>query len=225
LVVDIRTISHINNAVNDYLRKGTIMTSRPRGRPRSFDPDIALGAATERFRAGGYAGTSLDDLADATGLNRPSLYAAFGDKRALYLAALDRTTARLGLAFDALAQADLPPRKMLKALFHFAIDGFLTGDAGPAGCIAISTASTAAVDDPAIRERLATFVALEDDRVEALLTAGGDTNAAMHARLVAAVIHSLSVRARAGVSRAALDRLAADCVDMVAPPLPLPPSS
>lgn len=194
------------------------MSLRPRGRPRSFDPDTALAAVTATFRTRGFTGTSLDDLADATGLNRPSLYAAFGDKRALYLAALDRTTQRLRLAFDTLADANLPPRKMLRAVFRAAIDGFLTGDTGPAGCIAIATAATAAVEDPQVRERLATFVALEDERVEALLTAGGDANAAMHARLVAAVIHSLSVRARAGEPREALERLAADCIDMVAPP-------
>lgn len=191
---------------------------RPRGRPRSFDIDTALGAATERFRRGGFAATSLDDLSGATGLNRPSLYAAFGDKRALYLAALDRTTELAKGAFDALAAEKLPPARMLKALFRYVIDGFLTGDVGPAGCIAISTASAAAVEDPAVRDRLAAFVALEDDRIEAMLADGGDTDAAPHARIVAAVVHSLSARARAGADRIALERLAADCIALVAPP-------
>jgi AcrR family transcriptional regulator len=190
---------------------------RPRGRPRSFDTDTALSAAAERFRRGGFAATSLDDLSDATGLNRPSLYAAFGDKRALYLAALDRTTARAAQGFDMIAAAKLPPAKTLKLLFRAVIDGFVTGDTGPAGCIAINTAATAAVEDPLVRERLASFVALEDERIEALLAAGGDVNAAVHAPIVAAVVHSLSVRARAGADRAALDRLAADCIALVAP--------
>jgi AcrR family transcriptional regulator len=56
---------------------------RARGRPRSFDRETALQAAGQRFRTHGFAGTSLDELAEATGLNRPSLYPAFGDKRAL----------------------------------------------------------------------------------------------------------------------------------------------
>src|SRR5258705_11009407 len=63
---------------------------RPRGRPRAYDPDDALVQATESFWHAGFAGTSLDALSAATGMNRPSLYGAFGDKRELYLAALDR---------------------------------------------------------------------------------------------------------------------------------------
>ena len=88
-------------AVNDSLRSGTELTGRARGRPRSYDPDVALKAATERFRTTGYAGTSLDDLAAATGLARPSLYAAFGDKRALYLAAIERAHDRAAAGFRA----------------------------------------------------------------------------------------------------------------------------
>ena len=59
-----------------------------RGRPRAYDPDAALKAARDVFWVKGYAATSLDDIAEATGMNRPSLYAAFGDKEAIYLAAL-----------------------------------------------------------------------------------------------------------------------------------------
>ena len=63
---------------------------RPRGRPRAYDPETALAQAAEVFWKKGYDGTSLDDLAAATGMNRPSLYAAFGDKHALYLTTLQR---------------------------------------------------------------------------------------------------------------------------------------
>ena len=62
--------------------------SKRRGRPRSYDPEQALQQIMEAFWKTGYSGTSLDDLSAATGLNRPSLYAAFGDKRAIYLKAL-----------------------------------------------------------------------------------------------------------------------------------------
>ena len=50
--------------------------TRPRGRPRQYDPERALADAAKVFWKKGYAGTSLDDLAAATGMNRPSLYAA-----------------------------------------------------------------------------------------------------------------------------------------------------
>ena len=194
-----------------------VQNSKPRGRPRTFDPAQALGAAAERFRTRGYAGTSLDDLVAATGLARPSLYAAFGDKKALYIAALDRTIERAGRGFDTLAALDLPLRQSLDALFATIITGYLTGEAGPAGCIAVSTAATSAVYDSDIRNRLAAFVQLEDDRIAELLAARGDPHAAAHARIVTAVIHSLSVRARAGAPRAELDAIAADCIDLIAP--------
>ena len=60
---------------------------RRRGRPRAYDPDVALRRARDTFWRAGYAATSLDDLAAGMGMNRPSIYAAFGDKRALYLTA------------------------------------------------------------------------------------------------------------------------------------------
>jgi AcrR family transcriptional regulator len=56
-----------------------------RGRPRAYQPDIALGKALDLFRKNGFAATTLDDLSAATGMNRPSLYGAFGDKRELYI--------------------------------------------------------------------------------------------------------------------------------------------
>src|SRR5262249_49612858 len=62
--------------------------ARPRGRPRAFDPQTALQRAREAFWDRGFAGTSLDDLSERTGMNRPSLYAAFGDKQELYLETL-----------------------------------------------------------------------------------------------------------------------------------------
>lgn len=189
---------------------------RRRGRPRGFDAGEVLGAAAERFRTRGYAGTSLDDLVDATGLQRPSLYAAFGDKRALYLATLERTIERAGRAFDQLLAADLPLEQSLKVMFRAVIDGFLTGETGPSGCIMVSTSATSAVDDAEIRARLAAFVKLEDGKIEQLLVARGDPHAAAHARMATAVIHSLSVRARAGASRDELEALAADCVALIA---------
>lgn len=189
---------------------------KPRGRPRGFDPADALKAASERFRTRGYAGTSLDDLVDATGLARPSLYAAFGDKRALYLAALDRAIERVRRSFDTLIASDLPLRESLTAMFRFVIDGYLTGETGPSGCIMISISAASAVEDADVRERLAAFLAIEDERVEALLAARGDAEASDHARLVTAVIHSLSVRARAGATREDLDAIAAGCIALVA---------
>src|SRR6476620_8957727 len=75
-----------------------------RGRPRAYQPEIALGKALDLFRKGGFAATSLDDLSAATGMNRPSLYGAFGDKRELYIKSYesyrDRARQRMGEVFS-----------------------------------------------------------------------------------------------------------------------------
>ncbi|HVJ01958.1 MAG TPA: helix-turn-helix domain-containing protein [Sphingomonas sp.] len=197
------------------MRDSTKIPPRPRGRPRKFDEAAVLRAAFERFRAQGFSSTSLDDLAEATGVNRPSLYAAFGDKKALYLAAAARVREGAERRFDTLIAADLPMEQMLKALFLNAIEGYLTGEDGPAGCIMINTAATEAVTDPDIRAALQAFLAMEDAKVETLLRQAGSPAPAAHARIVAALLHSLSVRARAGEPRAALIALAKDTTALI----------
>lgn len=192
-------------------------SGRGRGRPRAFDPDAALGAAAERFRSGGYSGTSLDELAAATRLNRPSLYSAFGDKKSLYLAALERTAGRAERGFVRLAEADLPLRQMLERLFTAVIDGYLTGENGPAGCLFIGTAATESVIEPDVRAAITRFLAMEDTQVELLLRKAGAAAPEPQARMVTAMIHSLSVRARAGATRDELMRGAQDCIDLIAP--------
>lgn len=192
------------------------MTAKARGRPRSFDPDEALGRATERFRTHGYAGTSLDDLAAATGLARPSLAAAFGDKRAMYLAAIERLSARIERQLLRLGEAKLPLRELLERILLGGIELYLTGSDGPEGCLVLNTAATQAASDPAVREKVAAFLAIEDGRIAELLAAAGSTAPQAQGRLVASVLHSLSVRARGGASRAELEQVAQDCIALIA---------
>jgi len=191
------------------------MTARARGRPRSFDPDQALRRATERFRTYGYAGTSLDELSAATGLARPSLAAAFGDKRALYLAAIDRLTARVERQLRSLGELGLPLRKLVERLLIGAIDLYLTGTDGPEGCLIINTAATQAASDPLVRDKVAAFLAAEDAHIASLLAAAGSPAPEAQGRLVASVLHSLSVRARGGAPRDELVRVARDCVELI----------
>jgi len=193
----------------------TDLPPRARGRPRSFDTETALKAAAERFRTHGFAGTSLDDLAEATGLARPSLYAAFGDKRALYLATLSRLHQRLEGLFDGIAAARLPRDTLLETIFARTIDGYLTGEVAPSGCLAVATATTEAAADPDIRDALRGIIILQDERMARLFAAAGIASPQTAARIVMSVLHSLGVRARAGVPREELDQIAAECIAMI----------
>ena len=74
----------------DSLPPAEAAAPKRRGRPRAYQPDVALGKALGLFRKEGFAATSLDDLSAATGMNRPSLYGAFGDKRDLYIKSYQR---------------------------------------------------------------------------------------------------------------------------------------
>src|ERR1700760_1325031 len=88
-------------------------------RPRSFDPDHVLDLARDVFWKNGFQGTSLDDITAATGLTKPSLYAAFGDKNALFLTILERYHARILAHAEAAINDGLSARE--------AIERWLTG--------------------------------------------------------------------------------------------------
>ncbi|MDP5279974.1 TetR family transcriptional regulator [Sphingomonas sp. DG1-23] len=187
-----------------------------RGRPRSFDPGEALQRAAERFRTYGFAGTSLDELSEATGLKRPSLAAAFGDKRALYIAAIEKLMARVERQLIRLGEAKLPLGELVERILIGGINLYLTGSEGPEGCLIINTAATQAASDPEVREKVGAFLAVEDKRIAELLAAAGSPAPEAQGRLVASVLHSLSVRARAGAPREELEQVARDCIDLIA---------
>src|SRR5260370_31232968 len=119
-----------------------------RGRPRAYDPDAALARAVHAFWDAGFAATSLDDLTLATGMNRPSLYGAFGDKQALYSKALDLYRARTRAAFGKALRGDHPLRIALRNVYDMAISIYLSGDQVARGCFIIGTAVSQAVADP-----------------------------------------------------------------------------
>src|ERR1044072_9306933 len=116
--------------------------AKKRGRPRAYDHDTALARAAATFWKAGYAGTSLDDLSEATGMNRPCLYAAFGDKRDLYLKTLEHYRDGGGALTPAGLAGGPPLRVFLKRFYDGALDLYL-GE-GPRGCYSIGTAATVA---------------------------------------------------------------------------------
>src|SRR3954451_23996273 len=121
-----------------------------RGRPRAYEPEVALAKALDLFRKDGFAATSLDDLSAATGMNRPSLYGAFGDKRELYIKSYARYRADARAAMADIFRTELPIKKRLERIFEVALDIYLSGDTGPRGCFTVMTVVSEAVADPEI---------------------------------------------------------------------------
>jgi TetR/AcrR family transcriptional regulator, copper-responsive repressor len=197
-----------------------------RGRPPAYVPEIALARATKAFWESGFAATSLDDLAAATGMNRPSLYGAFGDKHALYLRALAAywDAGRIGMT-DALAP-DRPLREGLRRVYSIALDLYFPPDGPPRGCFLIGTATTEAMRDADVRATLADALLEIDAAFEArfrLAQERGELTAAADpwtlAMLAAATLHTLALRSRAGVRRAELEKLADGAVALICGPM------
>src|SRR5246127_4462173 len=99
-----------------------------RGRPRAYQPEAALGKALDLFRKDGFAATSLDDLSAATGMNRPSLYGAFGDKRELYIKSHARYRADARAAMIEIFREESPLRERLERIYAIALDIYLSGE-------------------------------------------------------------------------------------------------
>ncbi len=191
-----------------------------RGRTRAYDPQVALARAAETFWQAGYAGTSLDDLVAATGMNRPSLYAAFGDKRDLYLKTLEHYRDE-GRALARHALADDPPlRVFLKRFYDKALELYLTG--GPRGCYTIGTAATVAAVDEGVRAFLADSMRATDSflthRIAKAKERGElarDADPVALGYLATASLHTLAIRARAGLPKKELAALVTAAVDVI----------
>ncbi len=181
---------------------------RPRGRPRNFDENEALDGATKVFWAKGFDGATVDDLVAGTGVGRPSLYATFGDKEALFMRCMKHYSKTVGaLAVRALLA---PPD------IRGAISGFLrqaaessTGDDSPPGCLLACVVP--AVDDAKVREFSACGMAqaetVIDQRFQDAVAAGElppDFPCATRSRQVFGMAMALALRARAGASRETL---------------------
>ena len=193
-----------------------------RGRPRAYQPEIALGKALDLFRKDGFAATSLDDLSAATGMNRPSLYGAFGDKRELYIKSYARYRADARAAMIDIFREELPIRRRLERIFAVALDIYLSGDAGPRGCFTVMTAASEAVSDPEIRGMVLEGLSELDKAFAAcfrLAKENGElpqtADPVVLAQLGSATIHSIAVRARARVPRKELEAIVKGAVDVM----------
>jgi TetR/AcrR family transcriptional regulator, transcriptional repressor for nem operon len=124
-----------------------------RGRPREFDPAVAIDAAAKLFWDQGYHATSIEDLCQATGLLRGSLYSAFGDKKGMLLAAIDqygeKNLARLA---ESLSSPEPSRERLRTALLYYTRTPTVL--AGRRGCLVTNTALEMLPDDPEIEDRV-----------------------------------------------------------------------
>lgn len=177
-------------------------------RPREFDADQALERATQVFWRRGFENTSLDHLCGATGLGRSSLYAAFGDKRALYLAALaryeQRSVERIARAFEGRSA-----RRGLEGFLSALIDDIVAGP-GRSGCfLGNCAAELARLDATAaarVRRSLGRIEAAFREALQGKLSGGADLAAL--ARFLTAGIQGLRLVGKANPGRAALEDVA-----------------
>ena len=125
-------------------------------RPRTFDPDKALDAAREVFWKKGFQGTSLDDITAATGLAKPSLYAAFGDKNALFLKVLDRYHARIVANAERMIGAGPSAREAIQRWLT-AFVPLCSGVKGSRGCLSVNTSTDGSLEQKEVRKRVEGF--------------------------------------------------------------------
>ena len=183
----------------------------PMARPREFDIDEALERATQLFWSQGYEATSVQDLVDTLGVNRASLYAAFGDKAQLFEAVLARYGEQVN---GALGKALAPPaagveaaRAWFKALIEMA-----TQPRRARGCLFLNTVTGCTTAPAPLLDKVTAAVRSTTDQLqEALLRdprLAGREDLRTLARFLAAEGHGLGVLARAGVRRAELENAA-----------------
>ncbi len=193
-----------------------------RGRPRAYEPEVALGKALDLFRRDGFAATSLDDLSAATGMNRPSLYGAFGDKRELYIKSYQRYRDDARAAMGDIFRVELPIRKRLERIYSIALDIYLSGESDPRGCFTVMTAASEAVADPKIRAMVLEGLNELDKafancfrRAKEKGELPDSADPVALAQIASATIHTIAIRSRARVPRAELEAIVKGALDVM----------
>lgn len=203
------------------MRNGTKMNPRTPGRPRQYDPDKALSAALLEFRKRGYAATSLDNLVEITGMNRPSLYSAFGSKKEIFLKAIDhfRTTVLGNHRVILFGSGSL--RDCLVAYFDALIASYNI-KAGNLGCPLLCNINGEAVSDPDFRSALSDGLAGMDAMfIERLQQAqkNDELPPALPPKVLGPMLgslqHSIAIRSRSGATTKELRSYTRNAIELL----------
>jgi AcrR family transcriptional regulator len=188
--------------------------AKVRGRPRSFDRDAALERAMLLFWEHGYEATSMAELTSAMGISPPSLYAAFGDKQALFLQAVDRYVARGGGDTESFMSEAKTAREAV-AQFLEASALRLSNPQFPRGCMVVLAAVSCSEEAAPVQHKLAACRAAWEKALKQRIERGifnGDvpagTSAAALASFYMAVVQGMSLHAKDGATRRRLQEIA-----------------
>jgi len=206
------------------MRDGTKMKTVRRGRPRTFDERLVLDQITDLFWHRGLAGTSLDAISTATGLARPSLYTAFGNKEAMYRASFRNFVARVDAEMTDIVQSPGSVQSVLLRIFDVLVRLY-THEHSQRGCFVLCTATAAASENADIRGALRDMLEHVDSRFTRVLEQAKhrndlspDTDVPALGAVLAAISHTIAVRARAGITAEELRALANAMVPVVMGP-------
>ena len=195
-------------------------------RPREFEEETVLDAAIECFWRRGLEATSMRDLSEATGLNQPSLYNAFGDKRALFATSLERYATRSMRERIARLERSHAPKDAIRAFFRGLVSLTLA-DPDRRGCLIVNSALEVAPHDAGLRVVIASYLGeiekfflrcLERARHDGDLTPAVDPKDA--ARLFLGILLGVRVAARAKPDRALLKGMVRPALALLDAPSP-----
>src|SRR6201997_1037885 len=183
------------------------------GRPRGFDEDAALEAAMQVFWEKSYEGATIADLTEAMGINRSSMYAAFGDKESIFHSVMERYRAgRMTYIRQALAQPSL--REVVAGLIHETAE-FLSTPDNPRGCLSIQGALACGTDAEHVKLSMIDWrksgEAALKKRLQQAQSAGelpAEIQPADFARYLSSIMAGLGVQAANGATRTELRRVA-----------------
>ncbi len=181
------------------------------GRPRAFDTETALDAAMKVFWEKGYEGTSLDDLTEAMGINRSSLYSSFGDKQTLFQKVIERYKSG-PMAFLSEALAQPTARQSIEYLLRSIVD-FLADPSHPKGCLTLQGGMACGTGTEEVKQTMIDWrkgvtqpILRRLQQAQSDGDLGRDVNAKDLARYIVVVMNGLGVQSVNGASRGEMNR-------------------